>query len=500
MKVVLCLLPGLLLSAQTAPVPYFEPKHRVAGIGISREDLSDDLLQVRTDLMIQSQTFAILREPLALIGARRITGPKLQSLFRNASKRSGFPLADLEAISYLESWGDPKAQSPAGPRGIMQIAEGTARRIGLKVVHGKRYVVTTEKVAVKRKGKTTYKTVRHRTATDAIVRDDRLSPERSINAAAKYLAGMEQRFGGRDWAIFAYHCGEGCVSEILDLTRRANGESLVQATVARTFFCASPARNRDLYQALQRNMLRDYSPTYWFRVRRAQELLALFRRNPSSFAELADSYRSDFSAGPRAPNRLTVWLRRQDLVYQTGSDLRADDGRRLARVLDQPEFFGYALSEAIGAADPENQPYYLQATPAALGTLLYIAFETRRLHRALAPEEGFLPLEVTSLVQPVGPANGAGTDLPHPRPEVLAHASGHVFDISYERLPPGERECLRFVLDDLGWEGYLGFVQEGPETVHVGCSPGSREFFASVFQDALEAVKPVQDTTKTDAQ
>ena len=45
--------------------------------------------------------------------------------------------------------------------------------------------------------------------------------------------------------------------------------------------------------------------------------------------------------------------------------------------------------------------------------------------------------------------------------------------------------ALRFVLNDLGWEGYLGFVEDGRDRLHVGCSPGSREFFAAVYRDAL---------------
>ena len=47
--------------------------------------------------------------------------------------------------------------------------------------------------------------------------------------------------------------------------------------------------------------------------------------------------------------------------------------------------------------------------------------------------------------------------------------------------------CLRFVLDDLGWDGYLGFVEEGRDNLHIGCSPASRDFFTTVFQEALEA-------------
>src|SRR6185369_9224133 len=105
---------------QAGSPEYFVPAHRVSGIGVARDDLSDDLLSVRTDLMIQSQTFGILRDPLAVPGAKRITSPKLQSLFREASRRSGWPVSLIEAISYLESWGEAKAESPAGPKGIMQ--------------------------------------------------------------------------------------------------------------------------------------------------------------------------------------------------------------------------------------------------------------------------------------------------------------------------------------------------------------------------------------------
>jgi hypothetical protein len=46
-------------------------------------------------------------------------------------------------------------------------------------------------------------------------------------------------------------------------------------------------------------------------------------------------------------------------------------------------------------------------------------------------------------------------------------------------------EALRFVLNDLGWNGYLGFVEEGMDNMHIGCSPSSRDFFATVFQEAM---------------
>jgi hypothetical protein len=465
---------------QAGSAEFFTPEHRVSGIGVERDDISDDLLAVRTDRMIQSQTFAIMRDPQALAGAKRITGSaKLQALFKAAGQRSGFPPELIEAISYLESWGDPKAESPSGPKGIMQISAATARSMGLKVVIATRYKVTREKVAVKlANGQTKYKTVAHKTPYTVTARDDRLSPDRAIPAAGVYLAGLEQKFGGRDWAFFAYHCGAGCVGEMLELTRRARGIPKDQASVPRMFFSCSPAWNRELYEAVSQQMQRDYSPTYYFRVMRAEQLLAMYRANPAGFAELFNQYKSDFVANGRAPHRLSVWLKRDDLVFHNGDDIRADPGKRLVHALDRPEFFGYSLR--IAPDSPADLESYSQASPSALGTLMYIAFETRRLHESLHPKgEKFLPLPVSSLVESEDLARQLGQH------EALAHTSGQVFDIDYSGLPPGEMECLRFVLDDLGWDGYLGFIDEGRDNLHIGCSPSTRDFFATVFQEAV---------------
>src|SRR5260370_31351205 len=85
---------------------YFTPDHRLSGIGVDRNSMSDEVLARRTELMIDSQTFGIMRDPLAVAGAQRITSPRLQALFKDASIRSGWPASLLASISYLESWGD----------------------------------------------------------------------------------------------------------------------------------------------------------------------------------------------------------------------------------------------------------------------------------------------------------------------------------------------------------------------------------------------------------
>ncbi len=458
---------------------FFTPAHRVSGVGVARDDVSEDLLAVRTDLMVQSQTFSIMRESQAVPGAKRITtNPRLQAAFRAASQSSGMPATLIEAIAYLESWGDVKAESPTGPKGVMQISAATARGMGLRVLQSTRYRIVREKVPVPGKSrKIRYRTVSHKVPYTIVSRDDRLLPERAIPAAAHYLAGMEQRYGGRDWAIFAYHCGQGCVAEMLDLTRHARGIPKDQVTVPRMFFSCSPVWNRELYEAVQMQMQRDYSPTYYFRVMRAEQLLALYRRDPDAFVDLARQYKSEFATASRAPHRLSVWLKRDDLLYHSCDDLRADMGKRLVRAFDRPNYFGYLLH--LDPEDPANLEYYSQASPAAMGTLMYVAFETRRLHEELHHNnEKFQPLLVSSLVETEDHARQNG------RHEALAHCSGQVFDIDYSALPPGELECLRFVLSDLGWDGYIGFVEEGTENLHIGCAPSARDFFTTVFHEA----------------
>jgi hypothetical protein len=482
MKIAVLIFLTLAPMGQGGASEHFVPEHRVSGIGVARDDVSSELVQARTDLMIESQTFIIMREPQAVAGAKRITSTKLQALFRSASQQSGMPAEVIEAVAYLESWGDAKAESPTGPKGIMQISEATARAMGLKVVHGTRYTITREKIPVKSKSKKPkYRIVSHKTPYQVTLRDDRLVPERAIPAAGKYLAGMERKFGGRDWAIFAYHCGQGCVAEMQELTRRARGIPQDQETVARMFFSCSPVWNRELYEAVEQQMQRDYSPTYWFRIERAEQLLALYRRDPAAFVSLAEQYKSQF-AGPngrfnRAPHRLSVWLTRDDLVFHSWDDIHGDMGNRLVKAFDRPDYFGYSLR--IAAADPSLLEDFSKASPAAIGTLTYIAFETRRLYEGLSGNlQKFQPLAITSLVEPEDYARQAG------KPEALSHCSGQVFDIDYAGLPPGELECLRFVLDDLGWDGYLGFVEDGMDSLHIGCSPASRDFFTRVFLEA----------------
>jgi soluble lytic murein transglycosylase-like protein len=183
--------------------------------------------------MIESQTFAILRDPESLAGAQRITSPKLKRIFEKASSESGLPASYISAIAYLESWGLSNAESYAGPKGIMQIAAGTARSMGLRIVYATRYrTVTVTRKVKSRKGKVTTKRSKRKVPYSVLVRDERLIPEKAVPAAANYLARLEQKYGGRDWAIFAYHCGEGCTGSVpFRRARYTTGNSTMRSSV-----------------------------------------------------------------------------------------------------------------------------------------------------------------------------------------------------------------------------------------------------------------------------
>lgn len=473
---------------------YFIPAHQLTGIGVERERMSEAVLARRTELMIESQTFSILRDPRALAGAQRITSPKLKKIFTAASQRSGVPASLISSIAYLESWGIANAESPAGPKGIMQVASGTARSMGLRMIYATRHRTVVERRQVKgKRGKLTVRTVRRRVPYTVLVRDERLVPERAVPAAANYLARLESRYASRDWAVFAYHCGEGCAAEFMDLVRRSQGFKDQGASVAQVFFGAHPAHNRELHDAVQHHMERDFSPTYWFRIRRAEQLLKLYEDDPSAFRKLFSEYRNQTTPDQRAPHRLSVWLKPEDLSFRTCDDLKREQGRKLVRAFDHAKYFGFSLRTtglgSIGEDDPANRDFYLQAAPSTMGTIAYIAYETRRLHEAMKPRgEKYVPLEITALVQPLDYEQRIGRRSPSGKAELPSHCSGQVFDLNYGSLPAGEREALEFVLNDLGWDGYLGFVKDSASesTFHIGAAPSAREFFSQVYYDAME--------------
>ena len=83
-------------------------------------------------------------------------------------------------------------------------------------------------------------------------------------------------------------------------------------TYPSVFFSGSPVWRRELYELVQEHMLRDWSPTYYFRVMRAEQLVTLYQKDPDEFEMLFTAYRNQDKPEQRAGHRLLVWLRSED--------------------------------------------------------------------------------------------------------------------------------------------------------------------------------------------
>ncbi len=94
--------------------------------------------------------------------------------FEAAAARHGLPVNLIKAVARVESAFDPLAVSSAGARGLMQLMPDTGRAMGVR---------------------------------------DFFDPEESIDAGARYLRKMLDRFGELELALAAYNAGPTAVEQ-----------------------------------------------------------------------------------------------------------------------------------------------------------------------------------------------------------------------------------------------------------------------------------------------
>ncbi|MHB8069889.1 MAG: lytic transglycosylase domain-containing protein [Desulfobaccales bacterium] len=114
--------------------------------------------------------------------------PQYLPMIKGIFQEYGLP-EDLAYLAMIESGFNPNARSSAGAVGMWQFIKGTGRRYGLVI--------------------------------DNHV-DERLNPEKSTRAAAKYLLDLYKRFGSWYLAAASYNCGEMRVQRELGKSNNRN--------------------------------------------------------------------------------------------------------------------------------------------------------------------------------------------------------------------------------------------------------------------------------------
>ena len=202
----------------------FAPSNRLSGIGVDREKISERCAAAANAV---DDRITDVRDHARSRGSYWRAAHHGPDDSRRSSKTPGgravFPLRSSRrsliwkagAIRRRRAGPDRRAscRSPEPPRALW----------AFEMVYRREYKISTEKKLVRqRKGASRRgRTVSRKIPYTVLVRDERMIPERAIPAAAQYLASLESRYGGRDWAVFAYHCGEGCAGEVRAIAQRA---------------------------------------------------------------------------------------------------------------------------------------------------------------------------------------------------------------------------------------------------------------------------------------
>jgi soluble lytic murein transglycosylase-like protein len=387
----------------------------------------------------------------------------------------------VEAIVFLESAGRPDViagDDPARASGLTQILAETAQNfLGMRVDLARSRVLTAQiRAAVERGDKAQADRLRaERRRIDA-----RFDPEQALAGTVRYLAEAHDRLGREDLAVVSYHMGIGNLTNVLRAYSENGSDLSVPELVeagdlswVRVFFDTTPVHHAAAHELLSR--LGDDSPTYYWRVLAAREIMRLYREDPERLAEL------DLLHSAKGSAEEVLHPPSQTERFADGQDLeRAWDENVLQVVPDEPERLWFTLDRAFGElASRLGRPrdLYRGLRPEALALLVYM---TSRVHELSGATQ---PLRLTSAVRDEEYQALLRASNPEATTRYSLHTTGYAFDIRRDYESAAQARAFQFVLDDLTARGLITWVRE-PQAIHVTVAPEAESLVPTMLEPA----------------
>ncbi len=469
---------------ETGPPPVLVPRAQLpAGDPLVYEAGDDEALERAAAFGLSHPLYA--KSPGGVVAAAKRT-EAFRDLIEEAVEGSAFDADLIEAIVFLESSGRPEViagDDPARASGLTQILAETAQNfLGMDVDLPKSRELTRRIAAAKGRGDAAA-VARLRDERRAI--DDRFEPAKALAGTVRYLATARERFGRDDLAVVSYHMGIGNLTNVLRAYAATGAGVPVDQLVAdegltwaRVFFDNSPAHNLAVRQWLQR--LGDDSPTYYWRVLAAAEIMRLFRDDPDELARLAVLHEAKASA--------------EEVLHPPGETERFADAADVQRAreamvlqrLPTDPVTGIRVDPRMGElADRLGVPraVYQGLRDEALATLVYIGHEVRRLSGVAQP------LTVTSTVRDEGYQRLLRRANVEATAGYSLHTTGYAFDILRRYESGAQAAAFQFALDRLTARGLIAWVRE-PQAIHVTVSSDAAVLVPAMLEAAPEQRVP----------
>jgi soluble lytic murein transglycosylase-like protein len=454
-------LAATLIRVGDAPSVLVPRAERAELDALAYDESQDEDLTERATFGLSQPLYA--RSPGGVFATARRT-EEFRELVENAASGTEFEPDLIEAIVFLESGGRPDViagDDPVNASGLTQILAETAQNfLGMRVDLDRSRGLTAQIAGAVRRGNL-QRAQRLRELRRAI--DARFDPEQALAGTIRYLNTARELLGSDELAVVSYHMGIGNLSDVLRTYAAAESEADVPGLVeeqgltwVRVFFDTAPDRNGAAHRLLIR--LGDDSPTYYWRVLAAQEIMRLYRDDPDRLREL------DLLHTAKASAEEALHPPSETERFADATDLeRVWDEHTLHPLPDEPARLGFAIDRSMGELATElGQPreLYRGLRAEALALLVYMAGRVKEISGASNP------LRVTSTVRDEAYQQLLRGDNPEATHGYSLHTTGYAFDVARDYESGAQAQAFQFLLDDLTARGLIAWIRE-PTAIHV---------------------------------